>query len=120
MDDRGRCRTERRESIDHRFEIIDVGNDDLHDVAILTRDAVALQDFRSALCCRFDLLQLPHHRPDPQNRGDRIACGLRIDRRVVPPNYSGLFETAQAVTRRGGRKSDAARELAASEASVLL
>jgi len=68
MNDRGGCRTERSESIDNAFKMVDVGNHDLHDVAVLPGDAVAFHDFRSALCRRFDLLQLPHYGADPQDR----------------------------------------------------
>ena len=82
--------------------MVDVGNDDLHDVAVLPGYAVAFNYFRSALCGRFDFLQLTHYRADPQDRGDRVARSFRIDGRVITLYDPGLLETPEPVPGRGG------------------
>ena len=77
--------------------MVDVGNHDLHDVTVLPGDAVAFHDFRSALCRRFDLLQLPHYRADPQDGRNRVARGFCIEGCVITLNNARFLEAPESI-----------------------
>src|SRR5918995_6221601 len=120
MNDRRRGCAVRREAIDDPFELIDAGNDDLHDVAVLPSHAMAFHDFRSPLRRRLNILQLAHVRPDSQNRRHRIAGCTRVDHRAVSLNHPGVFETTEAIARCRRRQPHSAPQLTSREARVVL
>jgi len=102
MDDGSGRGTERRKPIDDPFQVVDVGDDDLHDVAVLPGNAVAFNYLRGALRRRLDRLQLTHDRADPQNRGNRVARSLCIDGCVITLNNPRFLEAPEPIPGGGG------------------
>jgi hypothetical protein len=94
---------------------------ELQHEAVLTRDAVALDDFRRFLCELRDLVELPAHGgPDPDEGGDRVPDRPRVYLGVIPLDDARLLEPLDPLCDRGRRHVHPPPELGDREAGVAL
>ena len=118
LDDRG-CRLPiGREAVDHFLEVDHVADPEAHEVAVVARDAVALDDLGGAPGELGHLLQLPRRRPDAQHHAQRVAERARVELGAVARDRTGLLEPREPVRHRGGGEADAAAELGVRQAGV--
>ncbi|MDX6571513.1 MAG: inner rane transporter RhtA [Gaiellales bacterium] len=92
----------------------------LHEEAILTRDAMALDDLRAGSGQLAHALQLTSGRPNADHRAEGIAQCSRIDIGAIAPDHALALEALQALGDRRRREADAPAELGPAETGVVL
>ena len=106
LDDRGRGLAEQHEAIEHGLEVVDRVQVELHQEAVVTGDAVALDDLGRLAGELGDAGQLPRRRSHPDDRGDPVAERARVDLGVVAGDHA---RCARAVARARQRRAARAR-----------
>jgi hypothetical protein len=109
--DRGRRLPVQREPVQNLLEIVHRAQPNEEQVAVLSRDAVALEDLRRVFRDLGDPVELAHGRPDANHRCDREAEGARIDLRPIADDHPGLLQTLHTLGHRRGGQAYAAPEL---------
>jgi len=96
----------RRQDTEHAVEIVESLEIDLEDEAILAGDAIAFDDLRHRLGEFGDLGELPRHRANAHDGGDRVAERPRIDVETIALDDPRLLQALAALANRRRRHAD--------------
>ena len=90
--------------------MLDVADVELHEVAVLAGDAVALGDLWRRASELGDLAELPGSGADAQHDAERVAECPRVELGAVAPDHSALEQPREALGDSGGGEADAAAD----------
>src|SRR4051812_45980585 len=120
LHDRRRGLTQYDEAVDHFLEVRDVPHVGLHEVTVIARDAVALDDLLSRAPAIGNVRELTGCWSYSYDRGQLEPERARVDVRLIRPQDAVGFESLHPLRHRRRREADTASEFGQRQSRVRL